>query len=155
MWRELRKVGAVSLQTGTWVVPDGEVLDGGVARAVAIVERAGGKATVVGVGEGDPSITGLVEVFIAEREVGWGEFVRECAKFDSEIGSEIAEWRFMLAELDQEEQNLDRLRRWYRDLRVKDLFGATSAPEAARRLRECSEVLDDFADRVYEAWGRP
>lgn len=155
VWRELRKVGAVSLQAGTWAVPDGEVFDEGVGRAVAIVKRAGGKATVVGVGDSDPSIAGLEQAFTAEREAGWGEFVRECDKFDAEIASEIAKRKFTLAELDEEEHNLDRLRRWYRDLRVKDLFGAPSAPAATGRLKECSELLEDFADRVYEARGRP
>ena len=155
VWRELRKVGAVSLQAGTWAVPDGDVFDEGVRRAVGVVERAGGKATVVGVDQQDPSVAGLEEAFTAEREAGWGEFVGECDKFDAEIASEIVKRKFTLAELDEEEHNLDRLRRWYRELRVKDLFGAPSGPEASRRLKDCSEVLEDFAERVYEARGRP
>jgi hypothetical protein len=42
-----------------------------------------------------------------------------------------------LAELDEDEQSLDRLRRWYRTIRARDLFGAPSAARtcspAARR----------------------
>ncbi len=154
-WRELRRVGAVSLQAGTWAVPDGDIFDEGLGRALAVVERASGKVTVITVSPTDPSVAGLEASFTAEREAEWGEFLSECAKFDAEIASEVAKSKFTLAELDEEEHNLDRLRRWYRELRIKDLFVAPSASEATRRLKECSEVLEDFAERVYEARGRP
>jgi hypothetical protein len=93
----------------------------------------------------------LEELFSAEREAEWGEFVAECGKFEAEIAREIAKEKFTLAELDEEEQNLDRLRRWQRELRARDLFGAPSAPVAERRLKECTEALEDFAERVFAA----
>ena len=57
--------------------------------------------------------------------------------------------------MDEEEQSLDRLRRWYRTIRARDLFGAPSAAAAERRLKECTEALEDFAERVYQARERP
>jgi hypothetical protein len=60
-----------------------------------------------------------------------------------------------LAELDEEEQSLDRLRRWYRTIKARDLFGTPSAPAAERRLTECAAALENFADRVYQARERP
>jgi len=63
--------------------------------------------------------------------------------------------KLTLAELDEEEQSLDRLRRWYRTIRARDLFGAPSAPAAERRLKECAEALENFADQVYQARERP
>ena len=45
----------------------------------------------------------------------------------------------------------ERLRRWYRELRAKDLFGAPLASEAEAKLKSTTEALDDFADRVYQA----
>src|SRR6266540_751460 len=59
------------------------------------------------------------------------------------------------AELDEEEQSLDRLRRWYRDIKVRDLFGAPAAIEAEQRLKHCAERLEDYADRVYQAVHQP
>lgn len=35
----------------------------------------------------------------------------------------MAKGKLVLAELDEEEQSLERLRRWYRAIRTKDLFG--------------------------------
>lgn len=97
----------------------------------------------------------LEELFTAEREAEWVEFISECDKAEAELHGEVEKEKFTLAELDEEEQNLDRLRRWYRQLRAKDLFGAPSASAAELRLKECAEVLEDFAARVFEARERP
>jgi Protein ChrB, N-terminal len=48
-----------------------------------------------------------------------------------------------------------RLRRWYRTIRARDVFGAPSAPVAERRLKECAEALEAFAEQVYQARERP
>jgi len=85
-----------------------------------------------------------------ELEAEWAEFLSECTKFDDEIDKEIAIEKFTVAELDEEEQNLDRLRRWHRDLRGRDVFIAPSHEQADRRLKECGERLEEFAERVYQ-----
>ena len=58
-----------------------------------------------------------------------------------------------MAELDEEEQNLERLQRWFRALRARDLFGSPSRSEAEGRLKECVERLEDYAERVYQHGG--
>ncbi|MGH9158097.1 MAG: Chromate resistance protein ChrB [Acidimicrobiales bacterium] len=151
IWRELRKVGAVSLQNATWAIPTGQGFDEALERATGLIERADSKALVFDVVPTDTGTAALEELFSAEREAEWTEFVSECAKFDAEIASEVAKEKFTLAELDEEEQNLDRLRRWYREIRSRDIFGAPSASLAERRLKECAEVLEDFANQVYDA----
>jgi hypothetical protein len=94
-------------------------------------------------------------LFTAEREAEWVEFVSECAKCETELRGEFDKQKFTLAELDEEEQNLDRLRRWYRDLRAKDVYGGPTAPAAEQTLKQCAELLEEFAERVFEARGRP
>jgi len=155
IWRELRKAGAVSLQNGTWAVPTGADFDAALTRATALIERAESRALLFDISSNRAATAALEEMHVAEREEEWAEFVSDCAKFDAEIASEIAKEKFTLAELDEEEQNLERLRRWYREIRSRDIFGAPSAEMAERRLKECAEVLDDFADQVYEARQRP
>jgi hypothetical protein len=43
-------------------------------------------------------------------------------RFRAEIAKERSKGKFTLAELDEEEQNLDRLRRWFRELCARDIF---------------------------------
>ena len=40
-----------------------------------------------------------------------------------------------MAELEEEEQSLERLRRWHRDLTARDVFGTPEAAEAGERLK--------------------
>ena len=127
----------------------------GLAKAVSLVERAGGHILVFDITPSDTSSAALEELYTAEREAEWIEFCSECDKATVELRGEFTKEKFTLAELDEEEHNLDRLRRWYRELRAKDLFGAPSAAPAELQLKACAELLEDFADRVYQARERP
>lgn len=155
VWRELRRVGAVALQSATWAIPTGDRFDEGLAKAVALVERGDGQALVFEVSASEENVAALERLYTDEREAEWVEFCSECDKAEVELHGEFDKEKFTLAELDEEEQNLERLRRWYRELRAKDLFGALSAPDAERRLKSCGALLEDFAERVYEARQRP
>jgi hypothetical protein len=77
--------------------------------------------------------------------------VADYGKYEAEPDGELAQGQLTLAELDEQEQSLDRLRRWYRAIRGRDLFGAPSAPLAERRLREYAEALDRFAEQACQA----
>ena len=155
VWRELRRLGAVPLQQGTWAVPEGEPFEAGVAHVVKAIGTAGGKPVVLAVAEEEASATQLNDLFTAQREAEWGEFLADCGKYETELAGEVAKGKLTLAELDEEEQSLDRLRRWYRTIKARDLFGAPSAAAAERRLKECAEALEGFADQVYQARERP
>ena len=154
MWRELRRVGALSLQQATWAVPAREEFAEAIDRATALVVRAGGEALVFDAApHGEQMDARLQELFTADREAEWAEFIDDCGKFEREIEKEIKIERFTVAELDEEEQSLERLRRWFRELRGRDVFRAASQRQAELRLKRCGERLDDFAERVYEYGG--
>jgi hypothetical protein len=151
VWRELRRLGAVSLQQGTWAVPAGEGFDRGLDQVLQTIDAAGGRPVTLVVADDDGSVAQLEGLFTAERESEWSEFLGECDKYEAELADEVKKVKFTLAELDEEEESLDRLRRWYRAIRARDLFGAPSAPIAERRLKECADALERFAELVYEA----
>lgn len=151
IWRELRKVGALSLQQATWALPGGDRFDAALVRARRLVARAEGTMLVANVAPDDQSTAELEVLFTADREAEWTEFLSECDKYEAELDHEIEIQKFTLAELDEEEQALDRLRRWQRELRARDLFGAPSAHDADQRLKVVTGRLEDFAERVCAA----
>ena len=151
VWRELRRLGAVSLQQGTWAVPDAEPFAAGVAQVIEAIKAAGGQPVVLAIAEEQASESQLEALFTEQREAEWIEFLSDCGKYENELAGEVAKGKLTLAELDEEEQSLERLRRWYRDLKLRDLFGASSAEEADLRLKGCQTRLEDFAERVYAA----
>jgi hypothetical protein len=105
-------------------------------------------------GRDEASEARLRERYTAAREEEWVEFIRDCGKFHVELDKEIAQQKFTLAELEEEEQSLDRLRRWHRELALRDTFGAASSGEALVALKESTERLEDYAEQVYRALGQ-
>jgi ChrB-like protein len=155
IWRELRRVGAVSLQQAAWIVPDRPEFVEAVDRALALVDRAGGEALVLDADPRDEAMAARLEAMFTEaREEEWTEFIADCGKFQAEIRKEFRKRKFTAAELEEEEQSLERLRRWFSDLRRRDLFVAPAALVAEGKLKECAERLEDFAERVYREGGK-
>ncbi len=155
VWRELRRLGAVPLQQGTWAVPGGEPFEAGFAQVVEAITAAGGQPVVLAVADDQASTAQLEALFTEQREAEWAEFLGDCGKYEAELAGEVAQGKLTLAELDEEEQSLERLRRWYRTIRARDLFGAPSAAAAEGRLKDCAEALEQFAEQVYQARERP
>lgn len=157
VWRELRKAGGVPLAPGAWLVPDSAVFASAVERAAELAQRGDGDVIVLDVAARDQaSGDRLREAFAEVRLQEWAEFEADCEKFEAEIAKEIRIEKYTLAELEEEEQSLDRLRRWYRDLKARDVLELPEAAAAEQRLKACTELLDDYADRVYRVLhGRP
>jgi hypothetical protein len=150
VWRELRRVGALSIGQGVWALPTAPAFDQGLERTLKLIDRGGGEALLLHATGRDRSQSKRLEArFTSAREDEWGEFLGECDKFKAELDREFAKQKFTLAELDEEEQSLDRLRRWHRELKLRDLFGAPSAARADQDLRKCQTRLEEFSDRVY------
>ncbi len=156
VWRELRRIGALLLGQGVWAIPATPAFTAGLDRAVKLAERGDGEVVLLdAAGRDETNAARLEGLFTAARQAEWAEFLADCGKYEAELDKETRTRKFTLAELDEEEQSLDRLRRWYRDIKVRDLFGAPAAIEAEQRLKHCAERLEDYADRVYQAVHQP
>lgn len=155
VWRELRRAGALSLAAATWALPNTPRSADTIETIRTLIHRApDGELLLLDVrGHDAASQDRLGERYTADREAEWTEFIADTTKFQAEITREIAKQKFTLAELEEEEQSLDRLRRWHRDISLRDLFGAPSASPAAIALNDSTAHLEEFAERVYQALG--
>ena len=152
VWRELRKVGAVPVGAGVWALPASPAFEEALARAATLTRNGGGTFAVLDVAPRDDEAEGVLRnAYAAARLDEWREFERDCGKFEAEITKEIAQDKLTFAELEEEEQSLDRLRRWYRELKRRDVFALPYAASAEQRLRACEVVLVGYAVRVYVA----
>ena len=152
VWRELRRVGALLLSQATWVLPDVPAMAGGIVRARELALRGDGEIVVLTAG-GQTGFDSdrLRELFTGARQEEWVEFIADCGKFDAEIDKEIRIQKLTFAELEEEEQSLERLRRWHKAIRSRDVFGAPAAPEADRQLKHCAVRLEEYTQLVFAA----
>ena len=139
---------------GIWAVPDLPVVRPLLDRLSTIVDAAGGTLLVLSAaGYAGPDADRLEQVYREARELEWSEFRADCGKYLDELDKEERIGKYTLAELEEEEQSLDRLRRWYRELRGRDLLRLAAATDAARDLKQCEERFDVYAEHVYAALG--
>jgi Protein ChrB, N-terminal len=155
-WRELRRLGAISLGSGAWAAPATRAFLPGLGRVAETVNDAGGELLdLEATPRGDSTATRLEAAFNEARQAEWVEFCSECNRFVDEIAKEQRIGKLTPAELDEEEHSLDRLRHWWRDLKARDAFELPIASEAETKLKSCVEVLEHYADQVYAAVHHP
>jgi hypothetical protein len=156
LWREFRRSGAVPVGSSAWAVPHVPAMAPLLAKARELTDRGQGELLVlVATGHDEESAAALAQRYRQARELEWQEFDADAGKYLAELDKEEAKGKYTLAELEEEEQSLDRLRRWYRDLRARDLLGTPAAVGSGDRLKQCEERFDGYAERVYAAVREP
>ena len=67
----------------------------------------------------------------------------------AEIEKEFGKQKFTLAELDEEEAELDKLARWRERIRERDVCGSERADEAGAAFTRASQALARYTDAVF------
>lgn len=150
VWRQLRRSGAVPLGQGIWTLPDHPGGIDEVERIRQLITQGQGDLLVLTTsGQAAEDADSLLTVFSRARDEEWSEFLTECGHYVKQIATGIAEHNFTLAELEEEEQSLQRLQRWHRDVMRRDVFGSRCQVEAGTRLQECIDRLEEYAQLVH------
>jgi hypothetical protein len=154
LWRRARAAGAAGLQNGVWVLPhtpEHVALFGGLA---ATVRGQGGTAVVLAVSAPEEGVEAeIVARFAADRGREYAEFAERSAGLLAEIGKETGRGKFTFAELEEIEQDLDRLAGWLEKIGARDFFPGEDAARAAETLQRCRAAVAGFAQAVYAAEG--
>jgi hypothetical protein len=154
VWRRMRGAGALHLHGGVWVLPHRPAQED-LARAVrGQVRTAGGDVVLLSADALDGMEAEVVkDRFRAERAEEYAEFCEGCDEFLAEIDKETAREKFTFPELEEIEDDLEKLHAWLRKIRDRDFFGGSRADEAAQMLVSCERAFDGYAHRVYAALG--
>ncbi|WP_343074111.1 Chromate resistance protein ChrB [Microvirga zambiensis] len=87
----------------------------------------------------------------ADRNEAYAEFISRCDDFEAEIARERGKGKFTYAEVEENEEDLAKLRAWLDKIVRLDFFDARLRAEAGQRLERCAELLEDYAREVFEA----
>jgi hypothetical protein len=154
VWREVRRSGALHLQQSVVAFPDVELFGRAVDRFRAVVSELGGHTLVLrGEPLADADRERLEEAWEEARRAEYRELIAECEKFLVEIEHEFEIEKFTLAELDEEEAELEKLQRWCERIRARDVFGSASAAPADAALERAAEALGRYSQAVFERSG--
>lgn len=151
VWREVRRSGALHVQRSVVAFPDHEAFRRAVERFRVLVAEAGGETLAMRAEPlGDVDAAKLTDAWNDARCAEYDELRAECGKFLVEIEHEFAIEKFTLAELEEEEAELDKLQRWHQRIVERDIHGASSAEEATAALAQAREALERYTVAVFE-----
>lgn len=152
LWRKIKGLGAVYLQNGVCVLPRTDEH----LRRLKMIEneivRMGGEAVLLETVALDrPQQQKVLARFNADRNEAYQEFIERCDGFEAEIARESAAGKFTYAELEENDEDLKKLRTWFEKIRKLDSHNASLAGTATKRLARCATLLDRFSQQVFEA----
>jgi hypothetical protein len=154
LWRRARAAGAAGLQNGVWVLPGTPGHEALFGQLAETVRGQGGSAFVLTVRAPDAGVDAEIAArFGADRAREYAEFAARADGLLAEIGKEAGQAKFTFAELEEIEQDLDKLAGWLEKIGARDFFPAEDAARAAEMLRRCRQAAAGFAQAVYAAEG--
>jgi hypothetical protein len=152
LWRKLKGMGAVYLQNGVCLLPK---TDDHLRRLKVLendVDEMGGESVLletIGLDRGQEEK--VINRFTADRDEAYREFIAKCADFEGEIDKETKAEHFTYAELEENDEDLEKLKGWLAKIRKLDFYEAPVSAEADARLQHCASLLETYAKRVFDA----
>jgi hypothetical protein len=95
----------------------------------------------------------VVQRFRADRAREYDEFAERCAALLDEIGKESRAEKYTFAEMEEGEQELEKLARWLTRIQARDFFPNERRQQAAVLMARCRSTVNGFTQAVYIAEG--
>lgn len=154
LWRRLRAVGATTMVNSAWLLPDTVPHAELFAQLREDVIRHHGTGFVLNVPSMQPEVSEtIVQRFRADRAREYDEFAERCAALLDEIDKETKAEKYTFAEMEEGEQDLEKLARWLTGIHARDFFPDEHRQQAATLMARCRSALNGFAQAVYIAEG--
>jgi transcriptional regulator with XRE-family HTH domain len=154
LWRRLRAIGATAVVNGAWVLPDTASHAKFFEQLRRNILGQGGTAFVLGVPVSPPDVyEAIAERFRADRGREYDEFAERCGVLLDEIGRESRAGKYTFAEMEESEQDLQKLTRWLAKIKARDFFPDERANRSAELLERCRSAIEGFSQAVYAAEG--
>ena len=154
MWRRLKSAGATSFLTGTWIMPANDIHAALLGLLADTVRSNGGSAALFR-GHQIDGVTAekIVASFRADRAREYGEFSTRGNGLLAEIKRETTAGKFGFAELQEIEDDLEKLTVWLGKIEARDFFPDERFDEARALLGACRDAMREFADTTYDREG--
>jgi hypothetical protein len=156
VWRRLRSLGAVYLQSSVCLLPDRAEVLREVRRLLDRVHREGGAARLLRVALAEPAEAGWLRgEFNAARDAEYAEVLERLPALSAELASERAKGNVTYAEVEESEADLDRFRSWLAKIEKRDYFSAPLGGRARAAVSVAAGELAAFEEEALAAEAPP
>jgi len=148
VWRRIKSLGAIYLQNSVAALPASPANERSLRRLRREIVDMSGTAILLTAG----ALAGEAEVrgaFVTARNEEYAEIIDKCEDFLRQVQKEYDENHFTYAELEENEEDLVKLRNWFAKIVDRDVFRADRRAATERALESCEQSLEAYAARVY------
>jgi DNA-binding transcriptional regulator PaaX len=151
VWRRIKGLGAIYLQNSVAALPHAVPAERAFRMLRNEIVEMGGTAHLL--------ITEVLagasveQAYNAARDDEYEEIIDRCQDFLQQVEKEYLAEHFTYAELEENDEDLVKLRNWFGKVEVRDVLGASRREETVAALERCEAVLDGYATRVYTEEG--
>lgn len=146
VWREIKRVGAVYLRDGVCVLPQTPAAEFALSAIAQRIVEFEGRATVVRDAQLESKQAREVkEQMQTARATEYAAIRQDAEAFLEHIRRETDHRDFSFAELEELEADLQKLQRWYEQVRTRDHLSRSSTG-IDEMLRTCEEALSQFME---------
>jgi DNA-binding transcriptional regulator PaaX len=148
VWRRLKGLGAIYLQNSCAALPASPAAERALRKLRHEIGEMSGTAALLSCAV----LAGETEVraqFQAARDDEYEEIVDKCQDFMGQLDKEYKAEHFTYAELEENEEDLVKLRNWFAKVADRDVFGAPGRAPTVEALATCEQALEEYAARVY------
>ena len=151
VWRETKRLGALALQNAVCLLPRSDANTTAYSLLARRIDDYGGEASILETTSPDTAWQArTIARFNAARDEEYEEVVDEAERFREEIARERRKGKFTFAELEDEESNLERLRKYLGLVEARDAFSAPGHARAQDEVEACAAELEIFTQEIYQ-----
>lgn len=152
VWRRLRGLGALYLQSSVCLLPDRPVIREAVDGLHERVLRDGGSMRVLPMQVRDAQAhAGLVAELDTARDLEYAEVLERLPTLLAELALEKERGRLTFEEVEESEVDLARFVAWVERIAARDYFGAPLRTQVDLALTEATQALRDFEASAMQA----
>jgi len=151
IWRGLKKIGAVNVQQSMWVLPYNKENYSALEKISQDIELNNGETLLMESKFFDDRHEERVIALVNQkRNEEYLEFINECEKYLRELEKEITIKKFTFAELEEEEEELQKLISWYEKINGRDLLHSSEGNAARDQVEEIKKAFERYSELVYQ-----
>lgn len=150
VWRQLKKVGAVNVDS-FWVAPYSKEKLTELQALVEDIHSFNGSATIFRCKSIDEqSEEKIKNALTASTNEELTELIGVCEKFLEEIKSEIEKENFIFAEVEENDEELSKIKKWYSKIVRRSAYDSPLKKSALEKIKSCEVAFDGFSRIVFD-----
>jgi hypothetical protein len=151
IWRQLKKLGALSMEGAGWLLPKAEPFATKIKDILNSVEEMEGTANLYMVTDfSETQEQRAIKRFQQEREREYTEIIKECHKMLRHIERERQQQEFNFEEVQELEGDLGKINRWLSEAKERDFWDVAAREEVKKLISEAETGLTIFTQETYE-----